>query len=186
MNYNIKDVSARLKATREDLEISVDFMAQRTNTTPDEYISLENGEQEISLSFLNAAAEALGIEMIELLTGVTPTLQTYSVVRKNNGLPIERRIGFTYEHLAYLFKNKKIEPLLVTAPYSEEEQKKPVHLSVHDGQEMNLIISGQMKFIINNHEEILNEGDCVYFDSSNPHGMIACGGQDCRFLAILI
>lgn len=186
MNYNIKDVSSRLKATREDFEITAEYMAKQTNTTVEEYISLENGERDFSLSFLNACADALGIEMIELLTGVTPTLQTYSVVRKNKGLPIERRIGFTYQHLAYLFKNKKIEPLMVVAPYSEEEQNKPVFLSVHDGQEMDMIISGQLKFVIKDHVEILNEGDCVYFDSSNPHGMIAYGGQDCHFLAILI
>lgn len=186
MNYNIKDVSSRLKATREYLDITADFMAERTNTTKDEYISYENGEKDFSLSFLNAAADALGIEMIELLTGMTPTLKTYSVVRKGEGLPIERRIGFTYQHVAYLFKNKKIEPLVVTAPYNAEENNKPIHLSVHDGQEMDFILSGKMKFVINNHTEILNPGDCVYYDSSNPHGMIATDGENCEFLAILI
>lgn len=186
MNYNIKEVSSRLKATREYLDISEEFMAEHTSTTVDEYKSYENGDKDFSLSFLNSAADALGIEMIELLTGTEPKLQTYSVVRKDNGLPIERRIGFTYQHMAYLFKNKKIEPFVVEAPYSEEDQKKPIHLSVHDGQEMDYIISGQLKFIINDHEEILNEGDCVYYNSKNPHGMIACGGKDCKFLAVLI
>ena len=186
MNYNIKEVSSRLKSTREYLDIGIDYMAEKTNTTPQEYESLENGEKAFSLSFLNACAEALGIEMIELLTGTEPKLQTYSVVRKDNGLPIERRIGFTYQHVAYLFKNKKIEPFVVEAPYSEEEQSKPIHLSVHDGQEMDFVLSGQLKVIINDHEEILNEGDCIYYNSKNPHGMVACGGKDCKFLAILI
>ena len=186
MKYNIKEVSSRLKATREYLDISEEFMAERTSTAIDEYKSYENGEKDFSLSFLNEAAEALGVEMIELLTGSEPKLETYSVVRKDNGLPIERRIGFTYQHMAYLFKNKKIEPFIVEAPYSEEEQKKPIHLSVHEGQEMDYIISGQLKFIINDHEEILNEGDCVYYNSKNPHGMIAHGGKDCKFLAVLI
>lgn len=186
MNYNIKEVSSRLKATREYLDISKEFMAERTNTTVEEYTVLENGEKDFSLSFLNACADALDIEMIELLTGSEPKLETYSVVKKDKGLPIERRIGFTYQHIAYLFKNKKIEPLIVEAPYSQEEQNKPIHLSVHDGQEMDYIISGQMKFVINDHEEILSEGDCVYYNSKNPHGMIAYGGQDCKFLAVLI
>ncbi len=186
MNYNIKEVSSRLKATREYLDITPEYMAEKTNTSVEEYLSCEAGGKDFSLSFLNAAAEALGIEMIELLTGVTPTLKNYSVVRKGEGLPIERRIGLTYQHVAYLFKNKKIEPLVVTAPYSEEEQSKPIHLSVHDGQEMDFILSGKLKFVINNHTEILNPGDCVYYDSTNPHGMIADGGEDCVFLAILI
>ena len=82
MDYNIKDVSGRLKSTREYLDISVGEMANKTNVTTDEYISLENGEKDFSLSFLNQAADALGIELIELLTGVTPKLNTYSIVRK--------------------------------------------------------------------------------------------------------
>lgn len=186
MDYNIKDVSGRLKSTREYLDISVGEMANKTNVTTDEYISLENGEKDFSLSFLNQAADALGIELIELLTGVTPKLNTYSIVRKDQGLPIERRERFAYQHLAYLFKNKKIEPLLVTAPYDDEEQKKPIHLSVHDGQEMDYIISGTLKFQIGSHIETVSEGDCIYYDSMNPHGMIAVDGKNCKFLAILI
>ena len=186
MDYNIKDVSGRLKSTREYLDISVGEMASKTNVTTEEYISLENGEKDFSLSFLNEAANALGVELVELLTGVTPKLNTYSIVRKDKGLPIERRERFAYQHLAYLFKNKKIEPLLVTAPYDEEEQNKPIYLSVHDGQEMDYIISGTLKFQIGDHVEIVNEGDCIYYDSMNPRGMIAVDGKECKFLAILI
>lgn len=186
MNYNIKEVSARLKAARESLDITPEFMAQKASITVEEYILCENGEKDFSVSILNSCAEALGIEMIELLTGMTPTLKTYSVVRRGEGLPIERRIGFTYQHMAYLFKNKKIEPIMVNAPYEESEQNKPIHLSVHDGQEMDFIISGSMKFVIGDRTEILNAGDCVYFDSSKPHGMIAINGAPCDFLAILI
>ncbi len=186
MDYNIKDVSDRLKATRECLDITVEQMAADTSVSVEEYISLENGEKDFSLSFLNEAAEALGIELIELLTGVTPKLKTYSVVRKDKGLPIERRRRFAYQHLAYLFKNKHIEPLLVTAPYEKEEQDKPIYLSSHDGQEMDFILSGSLKIQIGKHIEILNEGDCIYYDSKNPHGMIATNGSDCKFLAILI
>ncbi len=184
MKYDIKEVSSRLRATRESLDITTKDMAAAARITEQEYIAYENGEKDLSLSVLNACAEAMGIEMIELLTGSSPTLATYSLVRKGEGLPIERRIGFTYQHMAYLFKNKKIEPIMVHAPF-EPDQSKPIAMSVHEGQEMNFIVKGKMKFVINNNTEILNEGDCVYFDSSNPHGMIAIEG-DCDFLAILI
>lgn len=186
MNYDIKDVSLRLKSTREYLDITAEQMAEKTNVSAEEYLSLESGEKDFSLSFLNECASALGVELIELLTGTEPRLQKYTVVKNGAGLPIERRAGFTYKHIAYLFKHKKIEPLVVTAPFSEDEQDIPVRLNSHDGQEMNLIISGKLKFIIDGHAEILETGDCVYYDSKNPHGMIAAGGEDCVFLAILI
>ncbi len=184
MKYDIKEVSSRLKATREILDFTIEDMAKAAKITENEYITYENGEKDISLSVLNECAEALGIEMIELLTGNSPTLQVYSLVRKGEGLPIERRIGFTYQHMAYLFKKKKIEPIMVNIPY-EPDLTKPIHLSVHEGQEMNFVVKGKMKFVINNTTEYLSEGDCIYFDSSNPHGMIAIDG-DCELLAILI
>ena len=160
MKYDIKEVSSRLRATRESLEISTKEMAAAAKITEEEYIAYENGEKDLSLSVLDKCAEAMGIEMIELLTGSSPTLATYSVVRKGEGLPIERRIGFTYQHMAYLFKNKKIEPIMVHAP-SEPDEKKPIHMSVHEGQEMDFIISGTLKFVINNNTEILHEGLCA-------------------------
>ncbi len=184
MKYDISEVSARLRATRESLDFTPEQIAKAANISTEEYIEYESGKKDLSLSILDECAEALGIEMIELLTGMTPTLQTYSLVRKGEGLPIERRIGLTYQHMAYLFKNKKVEPIWVHVPY-EPDQTKPVCLSSHEGQEMEFIIKGKLKFVIGNKTEYLNEGDCIYFDSSNPHGLLAIDG-DCELLAVLI
>mgnify|MGYP003293569806 CR=1 FL=1 len=39
---------------------------------------------------------------------------------------------------------------------------------------------------IGKHFEILHAGDCIYYDSSTPHGMIAVDGEDCAFYAIVL
>lgn len=186
MTYNIKEVSDRLRASREALDVTPEYMAKRTGISVEEYMSFENGERDLPLSFMNNCAEALGIELIALLTGQSPKLTKYSVVRKGEGLRIERRERFEYYHLAYMFKNKCLEPMLVTAPYLEEQQNAPIKMSTHEGQEFDYIISGKMKFIINDRVEILGPGDSLYLDSKNPHGMIAIDGEDCVFIAILV
>ena len=186
MDYNIKEVSERLRATREALDLTPEYLAERVKVSVEEYNVLESGEKDITVSFLNNCAEAMGVELIALLTGVSPKLTRYSIVRNGEGLRVERRQQFEYYHLAYMFKNKCLEPMLVTAPYIEEEQNAPIKMSRHDGQEFDYIISGKMKFIINGHEEILGPGDSIYLDSTNPHGMIAIDGEDCRFIAILV
>ena len=186
MNYDIKDVSARLKGTREYLDIPAEELARKTKTDIAEYLALENGEKDFSLSFLNDCAAALGVELIELLTGATPTLKKYSLVKDGKGLPIQRREGFAYRHIAHLFSHKKAEPFIVTAPYSAKGQDLPIELSSHEGQEMDLVLSGKLKFAVGGHIEIMEPGDCIYFDAKTPHGMIAIDGQDCKFLAVLI
>ena len=43
-----------------------------------------------------------------------------------------------------------------------------------------------MKIQIGDHSEILHPGDCIYYDSSVPHGMVAAEGEDCAFYAIVL
>ena len=47
-------------------------------------------------------------------------------------------------------------------------------------------MDGSLKVQIGEHSEILGPGDSIYYDSSTPHGMIAVGGQDCIFYAIVL
>lgn len=186
MEPNIKEVANRIKALREDLGISIDEMAQATGRTHGEYEAQESGEQDLSFTFLYKCAERLGVDVIELLTGENPHLSAYSLTRAHDGLSIKRRAGFEYLHKAPHFKNKLCEPFLVTAPYLEEEQNKPIHLSFHEGQELDYIISGRLRFAYEDHVEELEAGDLLLYDSGRGHGMIAIDGEPCTFLAIVL
>lgn len=186
MNYNIKEVAQRLKGLREDLDLSMEDFADKVGIRICDYKLIESGEKDFSISFLYKCAEIFDVELIELLTGTSPTLSTFSVVRKGKGLPIERRENFSYQHLAYMFKDKCIEPLLVTAPFEEQQQNKPITLSVHEGQEFDYLLKGKLKFVIGGHSEVLEQGDSVFYNSSTPHGMIAVDGEDCEFIAVLM
>ena len=75
---------------------------------------------------------------------------------------------------------------MVTAPYLEEQQDKPIHLSYHAGQELDYIISGKMLFAYEDHVEELAAGDLLLYDSGRGHGMIATGGEPCVFLAVVL
>lgn len=186
MNYSIKEVAERLKGLRIACDLSIEEFCEKTGIDVEDYRKVEEGEKDFSIMFLYKCSEFFNVDLVELLTGMPPHLTTYSIVRKDKGLPIARRERFAYQHLAYLFKNKDIEPLLVKAPYEESEQNKPIKMSVHEGQEWDYILKGSIKFVIGEHTEILQEGDSLYYDSKTPHGMIAVGGSDCEFLAILI
>ena len=37
-----------------------------------------------------------------------------------------------------------------------------------------------------NHTEVLHEGDSIYYDSGHKHGMVAAGGKECVFLAVVM
>ncbi|MBE6038275.1 MAG: cupin domain-containing protein [Anaerofustis stercorihominis] len=186
MEYVIEQVAQRIQFMREIMEFTYEEMAEHLHVSVEEYIAAEEGRMDFSFTFLYKCAEKFGIDITELMIGETPKLDFYSIIRSGKGLKVKRRSGFEYRHLAYLFKNKIAEPFLVTAPYSEEEQDQPIHLSTHEGQEMDYILSGQLKCCFEDNIEILGPGDCVYYDSSRGHGMIATGGEDCVFIAIVM
>jgi transcriptional regulator with XRE-family HTH domain len=183
---DVSEVSSRIKALREDLELSYEDMAQATGRSAEEYRAQEEGQVDLSFTFLYKAARALGVDVIELLTGEAPHLHGYEITRAGEGLSIKRRAGFEYLHQASMFADKLAEPFIVTAPYLPEEQDAPIHLSRHEGQELDYIISGRLRFAFEDHVEELGPGDTLYYDSGHGHGMIATGGAPCVFLAVVL
>ena len=186
MEPNIQEVANRIKWLREDLGLSQQDMAEATERSLEEYALQESGQQDLSFTFLYKCAEKLGVVVVELRTGENPHQCGYSLVRAADGLSIKRRAGFEYLHKAPCFKGKLAEPFQVTAPYLADEQGKPIHLSRHEGQEIDYVLEGRMRFAFEDHEEVLDPGDMVMYDSGRPHGMIAIDGAPCRFLAIVL
>ncbi len=186
MEPNIKEVAGRILALREDLDLTVQEMADATGLSVADYEEQESGEHDLSFTFLYRCANRLGVDVIELLTGENPHLTGYSLTRAAEGLSIKRRAGFEYLHKAPHFRHKLAEPFLVTAPYIEDEQDKPIHLSSHKGQELDFIISGKMRFAYEGHVEELEAGDLLMYDSGRGHGMIAIDGEPCVFLAVVL
>lgn len=186
MEPNIKEVAGRIRALREDLDLTMQEMAEATGLSVAAYAAQESGDNDLSFTFLYRCANRFGVDVIELLTGENPHLTGYSLTRAQDGLSIKRRAGFEYLHKAPHFRNKLAEPFLVTAPYLPEEQDKPIHLSSHKGQELDFVISGKLRFAYEGHVEDLEPGDLVMYDSGRGHGMIAIGGEECKFLAIVL
>ncbi len=186
MEPNIKEVAGRIRALREDLDLTMQEMADATGLSVAAYAAQESGDNDLSFTFLYRCANRFGVDVIELLTGENPHLTGYSLTRAADGLSIKRRAGFEYLHKAPHFRHKLAEPFLVTAPYLAEEQDKPIHLSSHKGQELDYVIEGKLRFAYEGHVEDLEPGDLVMYDSGRGHGMIAIDGAPCKFLAIVL
>lgn len=186
MMRSLESVAKRLKGLREMCHISVEQMAQATDMSPEEYEICESGKVNLTLAFLVTCAEYLKVDVSEIITGKAPTLQNYTVCRHDEeGLVIRKKEGFVYRHLASVLKNRLAEPCVVDVTYSEEAEKRgPYPLTTHSGQEFDYVLEGSLKVVVGDHEELLHAGDSIYYSSEHPHGMVAAGGKNCRFLAI--
>ena len=185
MDKRVEEIAERVRALRDATGYTAKEMADAAGVTVKEYQDLENGKNDLTFTFLYKCAEKFGVDIVELLTGENPHLSGYTVVKAGKGLPMKRREGFEYGHLASNFKNKMAEPFLVTAPFRASELKK-IPLSSHFGQEFNYVLKGRLRFVYEDHSEDLNEGDSVYYDSSRKHGMAALDKSGCVFLAVVL
>ena len=186
IELKILEMAARIRDLREIVGLTTAEMALKTGVSEDEYIACENGKRDLNFAFLYRCALALGVDVTDIIEGASPRLAGYTVTRKGDGQRIEQAHGMVYYNLASAFKNRIAEPLLVVSAYSDEAQNADIELTTHEGQECDIIVSGALKIQIGDHVEILKEGDSIYYDSDTPHGMIAVGGTDCVFYAIVL
>lgn len=184
MNEQIKQIAKRLTGLREALDISPEEIAKACNLSKEQYLLLESGEVDISVSVLHQIAQTYNIELTTLMFGSEPKMNSYFITRKGKGEVAERVKAYKYQSLAMGFSDRKADPFIVTVHPKPEGE--PIHINTHDGQEFNLVISGRMLIQINGKDLILEEGDCIYFNSKLPHGMKALDNEEVRFLAIIL
>jgi Mannose-6-phosphate isomerase len=182
MNEQIKQIAERLKGLRESLDLSVESMAQQFDKAPEEIELFESGEVDIPMSYLCDVSQQFGIDTSTLISGEEPKMKNYFLTRYGKGVSVQRTKAYKYQALASGFKNPKAEPFEVTV----EPNENPIYLNTHTGQEFNYVLEGRLQFHINGKDLILGEGDCIYFDSSHPHGMKALDGKRVKFLAIIL
>ena len=193
MDYNstaldtkILEMASRIRELRELEGKTVAEMAAFTDVSEEEYLTCESGKQDLNFAFIYRCAQALNVNVTEIIEGISPNLKSYAVTRRGAGQKVSQAHGMTYYNLAYAFQNRIAEPLYVKSKYNPEAQNRPMELTTHDGQEIDIVVEGQLMVQVGDHKEILGPGDTIYFDSNTPHGEMAVGEQDCIFYAIVL
>ncbi len=170
-----RQIADRIRELREVSELSIVDVAAKLGISPEQYLAFENNQQPIPISTVTALAKILNVDHTVLLTGEAPRMAKYTLVRSGEGVKVERCPGYGFQSLAYNFKNRTMEPLLVNLEPHDDEESQPQLIS-HGGQEFNLVLEGTVKVVLGTREFILNKGDSIYFDPSIPHGQRALGG----------
>lgn len=178
----LNQVPERIKELRTIFGYQVEEVAEKMNIPVEKYIGYETSGNDIPISAIYQLAGLYNVEMTEILTGNSPKINTVCVVRKDEGMKVERFKGYNYENIAYKFIHKKMEPMIVTL---YPNKNKP-DLVVHKGQEINYCLEGEMILFYDENVIYLKEGDCAYFDASHPHGQSAAStDRTVKFLTVI-
>ncbi len=179
MNNQVIQIAARIRELREILDVPQEALAQKIGVDIEEYKRYESAQDDIPIGVLYGVAAELRVDPTELLTGEAPRMDEYTIVRGGNGVSVDVYPGYAFTSLAFNYKHRDMEPMIVTLSPNEEAE-----LVTHGGQEFNYVLEGSIKVVIEGREFILNKGDSIYFNPALPHGQRAVGGQ-AKFLTII-
>ncbi len=179
MNDQIAQISARIRELRDILDITQEAVAEKLGIDVELYRKYESARLDIPIGILYGLAAEFGVDPTVLLTGDAPRMDEYTLVRKGRGIRVERYAGYSFSALAFNFKNRDMDPMIVTLSQSEEAE-----LVTHPGQEFNYVLEGKVRIVVGRREFTLEPGDSIYFNPGIPHGQRALT-PEAKFLTVI-
>ncbi len=178
------EVGKRIRAARDERGFTLEELSAKTGIDADALAKVESEEATLPLGKLIKLSKALSMTMTEV---ISPGKKPFTIVRASErqrfarfGESREARHGYVYEALASEKQGRKMEPFIVKLlPASSDEP------SSHDGQEFIYVLDGEMEVLIEETREVLEPGDCIYYDSSSMHLVRAHGDKPATILAVL-
>lgn len=114
MNDQIKQIAERLRGLREVLDLTAEEVARSCQMSVDDYLGMESGKKDISVSALQQIARKYGIALDVLMFGEEPKMNAYFLTRRGKGVSVERTKAYKYQSLASGFRGRKMNPFIVT------------------------------------------------------------------------
>jgi len=178
-----KKIAEKMRNLRVGKNITLDNLAMRTGFTKGYLSKLETGKQIPPIATLSRIARALDVEIADFFDRGTND-ENYCIVRKGERKPVIRNgrlFGYYYESIAYGKHHKKMEPFIITLiPHATDHT-----IFDHRGEELMFVLDGKMKVFLGDERQVLEAGDCLYFDSSMPHRGECVGDRESKVLVVI-
>jgi len=183
MSTDPADVGKKIRTIRKNMKTTLDTLAVRTGFTKGYLSKIERGLQSPPIATLSSIAEALNVEIADFFERKHPNVKC-SIVRRDERMQMAQSgnmFGYYLETIAHKKHDKKMNPFIITMiPHADDRT-----LFRHDGQELMFVLDGIMEFWYGDERYILNQGDCVYFDSHVSHRGQCVGDKKSIVLVVI-
>jgi transcriptional regulator with XRE-family HTH domain len=180
---NEAEIGKRIREFRLKKNFTLQMLADKTGYSKGYLSKVEKSDKAPPVATLSTIARELDATVASFL-GEGPQKDILCVVRKNERTLMAsngEEFGYAYEALANPYPNKHMEPFILSYP-SKDAFK---YSFQHDGEEMLFVLQGKIRFKYGDREIVLEEGDCIYFDSSVAHTGESIGDELLKTLIVL-
>ncbi len=170
-----EQIGLRIRKLRIERNLTQEKLAEDAGLTKGYLSKIENSKNSPPVSTLLSLAKAMGVDINAIFSEHESTTRiTHLKVGERQAIARNgTAFGYSYEPLAAKFPNRRMEPYILTFPVGVEA-KTPFQ---HKGEEFVLVLKGTMRFIFEDKEFVVEEGDSIYFDASVPHHGV-CEGKE--------
>jgi transcriptional regulator with XRE-family HTH domain len=177
------EIGKRIRQYRLQNHFTLQELADKTGYSKGYLSKVEKSGKAPPVSTLSVIARELGVS-VSVILGEETTHDSICLVRKNERMLMAKNaeeFGYAYEALANPYPNKHMEPFILSYPSNEAFK----HTFQHEGEEMLFVLQGQMRFKYGQRELMLEQGDCIYFDSGIAHIGVPFGDQPLQVLIVI-
>jgi transcriptional regulator with XRE-family HTH domain len=164
------DLGAKLRQLRLRKKIALVDLGKHTGLSASMLSQLENGKLVPTLPTLARIAVVFDVGL-EHFFADKRTRRTFSIVRAAERLRFPDRVdspapGYFFEVLTFGATEKSMSAYLAEFPLQQSKEARP---HFHSGAEFIYVLSGQLAINYQGEDHLLDPGDTVYFDASEPH-----------------
>ncbi|MDY0189249.1 MAG: XRE family transcriptional regulator [Desulfuromonas sp.] len=191
---NIRDevkefqIGMKVRNLRQDRRMTLQDVAEKTNLSKPLLSQVENNQVIPPLATLLRIAKAFGVPLNIFFEDECDDNKCILIrageqnARQKRAANVHGSQSYTYSSRAFGKKHHHMEPFdmeFFATQWSDEL------LVCHEGEEFLYLLEGEVEFRHGEQLIHLYPGDSVYYDSTEPHGYIACSSVRPRGIAVI-
>jgi len=185
-----KIIGEKIRRLRESKNLAIDAISGRTGLSITQITRIENNEELPSLSPLIKIARALGVRLGTFLDDqneLGPVTTRKNDLSSDEGISFSNNARTTNKYMSYFAlsqdkSGRHMEPFLIDVMPAEEAD---FELSSHEGEEFIYVLDGVIEINYGQDTYILEEGDCIYYDSIVAHHVHAGNELPAKILGVV-
>lgn len=180
---NDHKVGERIRKYREQLDLSVYDLAQRSGVDEKLVQSIEQGKVLPALGLLTRISRALGQRLGTFMDDQykpDPIVTRGAEVSQQAAAETCNPLGYSSYSLAQGKPDRHLDPFRI-----EFAANGVGEVSSHEGEELIICIAGEVELVYGGEQTILKAGDTAYYNAAVKHGLRALNGEPASIYGIV-
>jgi transcriptional regulator with XRE-family HTH domain len=161
-----EEIGRRIKKIREQQHLTLKNVEAKAGISATHISEIERGKTSPTIGALIRIADALGKDPSYFIEDEELKDVSFIALEDRQKTKSERPMGVV-ERLTNSIPSGKIESRLITL---DPDEGGDIDMHSHDADEAALVLSGSIKFRVEDEEYVLEEGDSIYYVASQTHG----------------